>query len=221
MNGAELKTFTESIMDDNIDETFFYQVLNIVKTIREESRPWEYLKKLDSSISVTSGQTYTTSRALQDDFARPYRLYLVDSNKNQDELFGVPFEDQHLHNDTYGYFWIDVANDLMYLTGTQTKDTTLYHYYIKKTDEITSSTSPVFPSRFHAILGFDVAAYLMGGVDADTMYEVMSDKNKLIAEQLSMAMEDWDDQLKMKAINHSLQPRYKDLTIDPYRIHAE
>lgn len=208
MDGATLKTLTEDIMDDNIDDTLFYQILNTVKGVLEEERPWEYLKKLDPALlSITSGQTASTSRALPADFGRPYRLFLIDGSSNENLLQGVPFEEQHLWTTNHGFFWLDLANDVLYLSGTQTKDATLYHYYLKFTPDIAAGTEPVFPDRFHSVLAFRVASYLMGGVDADNLYTVMTEKNAEQARMVESSMRKWDDQLKLQAMNGSLTVR--------------
>lgn len=115
MTGADLKTFVENLLDgDTIDDVLFYQLANIAKTNLEEERPWQFLKKLDSSATASAGQTFQTTRSLPDDFRSDYRVLLGPDR----ELQPIPFESQHLYRNVFGCYFIDLANDVYAITGT-------------------------------------------------------------------------------------------------------
>lgn len=199
MTGTELKTFAETILGgDTIDEVLFYQLLNIAKTNLEEKRPWQFLKKLNSSATATAGQTYLTTRSLPTDFKLDYKVMLGADH----ELTPIPFEDQHLYRNVYGQYFIDVANSAYALTGTIGRTDTIYFYYLRNTDDITSSTSPVFPSRFHPLLGFYIVGYYQNGVDADDIFARMSTENKVAAKTLENSMVQWDVNLQARSKNN-------------------
>ena len=197
MTGADLYTQTTDILDGvMIDSNFFYQLLDIAKVKLEEKRLWQYLKKLDSSNTVSSGNNYATAIALPSDFAEDYKV-LVGTNT---EIFPVPFEEQHLYRNSAHTYYIDVANSNMYVLG-NINGGTLYLYYKRFTDAITSSTSPVFPARFHPLLAFYVASYYQNGIDTDDIFAKMSPVNRGAALELEESMISWDTSLKMRSQN--------------------
>lgn len=195
MTGAELKTMVESILDDTVDETLFYQLANVAKNRAEDSRPWMMLRALDSSQTATAGNTSTTPIALPTAWRRTYKLMV-----GRDMQFEqVPFDEQHQWRNSANKFCIDVANSVYYLLGAIGTADTIYHYYIKTTDDITSATSLVWPTRFHPIIAYEVAGYIMMGVDADDIFARMSPENKMAAETLTDAFQSWDTQLQLDA----------------------
>jgi uncharacterized membrane-anchored protein YjiN (DUF445 family) len=209
MNGATLKTMVESIMDDTIDDVLFYQLLNVAKNRIENERPWMFLRKLDSSLTTTVGDNSSISRALPTDWRRTYKLMV-----GLDQQFiQVPFDEQHQYRYSSNRFVIDVAGNVYYLLGTLGKADTIYHYYIKKTDDITAVTSPVW-NEFHEILAFDTAGYAMMGTDADDIYARMSPENKNMALMLKNSMEAWDFQLQIDAQGGSLSMGQNSYGID-------
>ena len=195
MNGAELKTMCESILDDTVDDVLFYQLLNVAKNTVEDERPWMYLRALDSTKSSTTGTNLVLD--LPDSWRRTYKLLV-----GPDTLFiQVPFDEQHLYRFSSNRFFIDVANEQYKLLGSLGSADTIYHYYIKATDDIEATTSPTMPSRFHALLAFVVAGYVMMGTDADDIYARMSPENKIMAQTVKVSMQSWDMQLQIDAQN--------------------
>jgi hypothetical protein len=202
MTGAELKTFAESILDgDSIDSTFFYQLLNVAKNRLEDSRPWMYLRALDSTQTATTGNNYDTALSLPTAWRRTWKLYVGEDL----QYFPVPFDQQHLYRYHGRRFVVDVANSTFYLLGNVGSADTIYHYYIKTTDDIESGTSWTAPSRFHALLGFEVAGYIQMGVDADDIFARMSPENKMQAQLVRRSMEDWDTNLQLAEQNDQAQ----------------
>lgn len=202
MTGADIKTMAEEILGgDTVNDTFFYTMLNVAKNRLENTRPWMYLRKLDSSQTASIGNGYNTSKALPTDWRRTHKLYL-----GQDlRLVQKPFDEQHLYRNHSGYFVVDVANMVYYLLGNIGRADTLYHYYIKKSPEIATGTSWVAPEEFHPILGFEVAGYIQVGVDADDIFARMAPENKAQAMALRTSMEAWDNNLQGDAQNNQLQ----------------
>lgn len=198
MTGAEIKTMAENILDgDTIDDVFFYQLLNSAKDTIEDSRPWMFLRKLNSSVTASTGNNYNTPITLPTDWRRTWKLF-VGSDM---QYFPVPFDQQHLYANSPRHFVVDVASGTYYLLGTIGRADTIYHYYLKTTDDITSSTSPVWPARFHKILGFYVAGYIQMGVDSDDIFARMAPANKAEAQMALNSMEAWDSALQANEQN--------------------
>jgi hypothetical protein len=196
MNGSALKILTESILDGVvIDDVIFYQMLNVVKNIKEEKRDWVMLRKLDDSQSVSAGNNYASDKTIPADERREYKVMLgIDT-----ELIPVGFEEQHIYRNSSHRYYNDIATGKWYVLGNVGRADTLYRFYIKTTDDITDTTSPVWPSRFHPILAFSVASYYMNGVDFDDVHSQISPENKQMASDLYKAMETWDMGLQARA----------------------
>lgn len=198
MTGAQLKTMTESILGgDTVDETFFYDVLNGVKNRIEDERSWMFLRTLDSSDTASAGNNATTSHALPSDWKYTYKLQVGDDLP----YFQVPFEQQYTYRNHGRFFTIDVGNSVYYLLGNVGKADTIYHYYLKTTDDIASGTEPTWESRFHPILAYETAGYIMLGQDADDIFARMSPENKAQARMLKDSMYRWDDNLQYNSQN--------------------
>lgn len=192
MTGTSIKTMAENILDgDTIDEVFFYNVLNSVKDQIEDSRPWMFLRKLDTSVSAAIG----TPIALPTDWRMTWKLYV-----GQDQLYTqIPFDQLHMYRNEVNRFVVDVASGTYTLLGNLGTSASVYHYYIKTTDDVTSATSPVWPDRFHQLLAYYVAGYVQMGVDSDDMFARMSPENKMQAQMLLSSMERWDSNLQISA----------------------
>lgn len=201
MTGTELKTFTESILDgDTLESTFFFQLLNLAKDRIEGSRPWMYLRKLDTSHTAPVGNNSQNPIACPTDWNRTWKVYV-----GADTLFTpVPYDQAHAYANSSNKYYVDVANENLYLLGNIGRADTVYHYYLRTTDDIITTTSPVFPARFHAILGFEVAGYIQMGVDADDLFARMSPENKMQAKLTLDAMERWDTTLQFAEQNNQL-----------------
>ena len=160
---------------------------------------WQYLKKLDSSNTASSGNNYTTGFTLPTDFAEDYKVKVgLDT-----EYFPVSFEDQHIYRNSSHRYYVDIAGNKFYLLGNGVGGA-IYLFYKQFTDDLTASTSPVFPTRFHPILAYYVASYFQGGVDSDEIFAKMSPQNRLAGMELQRAMESWDFSLALRMQNNQI-----------------
>jgi hypothetical protein len=196
MTAQEIKDLAELILDDTISDDLFLGYLDAAKNIIEDSRDWEFLKALDTSNTASSG-TKTLPTAFRKD-----RKMLIGAGFT--EYWPVGFEEQHLYRNTSRRYYIDYSAGTFELLGNIGVTGTIYFYYLKSTPELGLSDSPVWPTRFHKILAFMVAAYVMGGVDADDIFARMSPENKLVGMQLLNSMILWDTNLKVRAKNNRL-----------------
>jgi hypothetical protein len=191
MTGLELKTLSENILDgQTIDTDFYYQLLNIAKTKLEEQRLWQFLKKLDSSNTASSAAV-----TLPSDFSEEYKIQ-VGTNY---EYTPVPFEEQQIYRNSSGRYYIDWSALTLKLLGATIPSQTLYIFYKRFTPALTSTTEPVFPSRFHPILAYYVAAYYQAGIDSDDLFARMAPENRAAAMELERAMKQWDSSIALRA----------------------
>jgi len=207
MTGEELYQMANDIAQDTIPETLFYQLLNVARNKREDSRPWQMLMAVDSTKTASVGDTYATSKALPTAFRRDVKLMVG----TDFEYLPVPFMEQHLYRNASMRYFIDLANSVYYLTGSVNAAQTIYMYYLKTTTDFTSANAStagicVWPERFQPIMAFDVAAMYQGGVDFDDVSARMSPFNRAMAKELNDAMIDWDNQLKLRSMNNSRLP---------------
>lgn len=210
MTGQDLYDFFSTLVDDSdLDIDNFLVLVNVAKDRREDVRPWQYLKKLDSSKTASVGDTYLTAKALPTDWRYDYKLYIG----TEIEAKPVPFEQQHIFKNSPNYYFVDVASGNYYLTGSQNSSKTIYNFYIKTTADITASTSWSAPSRFHPLLAFDVAGFFMNGIDADDIYRGMAPEQKAAALLLDHSMIAWDTSLKMRSMNNSFAGGPEDTSV--------
>lgn len=196
MTGSEIKSLTEEILDGiELGDDIFYNLLNIAKTKLEGKRLWQFLKKLDDSNTASSSII-----SLPSDFAEDYKV-MVGSNF---EYTPVPFEEQQNYARTSGRYYINYSTNQLKLLGSSIPSETLYIFYKRFTDDITSDTSPVFPSRFHPILAFYVAGYYQVGMDSDDIFARMGPENKRAAMELENSMSMWDTSIAMRAQNNRI-----------------
>lgn len=164
-------SFFETLVDDVSEPTSEYVLLNQGDTLIRHARPWEILKKTDSSKTRISGDDYTTAKALATDFDRPYKLYV---GIGQAPLKRVRYEDWLQYKDMGGLYSIDFKNGNLYISnGTWTG--TIYHTYIYRplrladTADATHIITPVYPEEFWPIYAYKMAEIQMGGVDFDAI----------------------------------------------------
>jgi hypothetical protein len=199
MTGTELREFFNTLIDDEtLDDTAFYTLLNVAKDKLEEERNWSFLKAKNASLTASPGETYQTMKALPTDFRNMLKIYIDDL-----EYTGVPYEYQIEYKDSDRHYYIDFANNQFAIIGQPAEAKTINLFYLKTTADLTSSTEPVFPSRFHKILAYLVAGYYTAGIDADDIYARMSAEHKIAAKELKNAMVRWDNKIILAGMDYS------------------
>lgn len=191
MTGAEIKTFFEGIIDDTIDTDVTYNLMNLAKEEVESERPWEMLKKMDSSLSASSA-----AKALPSDFFLPIDTIYVGTTP----YFQVPFEQQRLFANSANRWYIDLANSVYYLLGSN-QSGTIYFPYIYKTTDLAAGVTPVWPARFHKRIPFRMAE-LYYAVDQGDKALAWNEQWGKEAELLRLMMQTWDSNLKKRAIEN-------------------
>ena len=179
MTGAQLKILNTAFLSGyDMEDTLFYQLLNMVKNMLESSRDWMLLRSFDNSITFSTSDDYTGTKTLPSRFLRVYSpydanrdeqtgVYIVDSAGNKNPLKPIKFADRFNYKDTDGYYYLDIKNNKIGRTGTLAG--TLHLFFLQGTADIDSSSEWTFPSYAHPLLAVDVAIMHKGGIDWDTV----------------------------------------------------
>lgn len=206
MTGEELRTQTEELMAGrSMNETLFYQLANIFKNVIEGMRPWMWLRKINTSNTVTSATTVDTAIDLPTDFRKPYNLrrpngtkgslFLKSSDGDIVYLDMIPFGQGEMYRDTNGYWFYDLRQRKFYITGRWSKTYTIYLHYIHKSAAIEEATEWILPDTDqHAILSHLVSASEKSGVDYDEINARQAIDNNKTASQILTSMIFDDDE---------------------------
>lgn len=205
MTGAEqFALATELNGSVPIDETLFYQLLNMKKGQREMARDWVVLRTFDNSITFTSADDYEDTKTLPARFLRVYSptsrdgvkpgIFIVDSAGSPHPLTTIPFVDRYAHKDVDGYCYFDIKNGKVGRTGTLAG--TLHLYFLQGTEDIASGSTWSFPSYAHPLLAYDVVISHKGGIDWDTVNANQVPFNAADVRQLEQSLNMWDAQLQ-------------------------
>lgn len=204
MTGEEILELADDIAEDNIPQNVGIHFLNSTKNRREDSRPWMFLRKLDSSRTAAPGNNWNSSIALPSDFRRDRKVFVG----TDQEYVPVNIEDRVAFRNAGRHYAIDLAGSAYYLLGNVGQAATIYFHYLKTTDDFTAGTLSqdllVWPDRFHPLLAYDVAAMFKGGVDYDDVNARMAPVNRQMAKELEDAMVEWDNDLIERSMNGSL-----------------
>lgn len=216
MTGTELETFCGEVNGgDSIGSTLLFQLINIVRAMVEQRRPWMLLRKTDPSKTVTTGNTWQTAIDLSTitDFNRfldatdaPIKLF--DGNNRIERYRQVPWEQRLTYKDVPNTFVYDEANQDLYLNGTVAFAGTLYIDYLRDSGDITSDDASTwaFPSWSHGLLGFMAVAMNKGGIDFDDIHARMAPDNRAMAQSILTQLENLDNEKQLSAAQN----------IDPY-----
>lgn len=199
MTGQECIDKFHNYIQDELDSDFELQLVNDAKNSIESELQLEITKKLNSSGSVSAGQTYTVARSLPTDFYLPLPIYV-----GTRQIYPAPFEHQQLFQSDSSKYWIDLANSNYYIGGTQGSANTIYFYYQRQTDDLTTNTEPVWPERFHSLIPLEMAV-MYYPIDGGERGRMLDDKFWAMYTRLKNQMIDWDARLKLNAIGNATQ----------------
>jgi hypothetical protein len=214
MTNQEILTQFESLVDDTLDETLEIQLANNAKNKLETELQLEILKVVDTSLTSVVGGTYLTPYALP---SSPAMLMPLDTIfVGQNPRRAIPFERRVLYKDSSEFYYIDWKNNNFYLTGTIATAETITFPYIYATTDITSgnlsSTSIVWPARFHSLVAFEMA-FMWFAIDQGEKFRSFSQEWQAAYQDLKNSLITWDQRLKLNAIA-SAAP-YGDMTSMP------
>ena len=213
MTGTELTTFVTGLNGGStIDATLLASLLVTSQAILEEERPWMVLRKTDTSKSASGSNTWQTSIDISTitDFSRFYDdfpVILFDGNDRREYYRQVPFDRRLEYKDIGNTFCFDENAKLIYLNGVVPFSGTLYINYVSTSTAIdpTSASTiwPLFPTRFHYVLGFYAIGIFKGAVDYDSINKQMLPENRATLGALKNAMETWDNERQLSSLSYN------------------
>ena len=204
---TEIIEFAEKLMDgETIEETLGIQLADHIKNWVEAKRKWRMLIKENSDNSFGPSDNFLTAKDLPSDFSIDKEV-LIGDNDSVAKYTPIPFEQRRVYRNSGERYCIDMVNSKMYIHGSVAGSKTIYLYYIYQTDELEADTSPVWPERFHKLIGFLMAEIYLAGVDAGEMSVQPALEHSKEGQIILDAMENWDDELQLQAINHSTPVR--------------
>jgi len=195
--GQDIYTLVEQLVHDLPPQTWFIAALNAAKDRIESERDWEFLKKYDSSKTRSAGDTISSTKALPTDFARPLKV-TVGTATSSFNL--IPFEEREVYKDEEGAYVIDYGNSTFAFTGTCQTAGTIKMFYLRFTPDVSLSTSPVWPDRFHRVLALDVAKQWFYQDQGEREFSWSSEMDAE-AKLLKDAMVAWDERIKALSLN--------------------
>jgi len=214
MTGSQIIALTNSILgNEELDETFALQMINVIKNTIQLRRPWQVLKKKNTSVTVNGSNAWDTPHAMPSDFLRWIKdgeLQLFDGTNYPQIATEVPFEDSLEYKNESFRFYCDYGALEFYITGIVPGSYTVYQWYIYNPGEITADTEWLrFPAIYHPILAYELAVMWRLGTDWDDVNARNADDNARRADMLYKAMELWDTNMALSQIRNIEYPQNK------------
>lgn len=209
MNGQAILTNVSGLLgNETIDPVQGLFLTNIARVIFQENRPWQVLKKTDNSQTVQAGYNPNTPIPIPADFSRfiddKNEIILSDGNNTVYTLREAPLEQKLFYEKQFGWFVMDLANNVFYVMGIVPQTLPAYFNYISDPGDITLITSwGAFPARFHKMLPFITAAIFRLGTDYDSINARNAVDNELRSNMLFKVMIDWDTNMALAAVGQT------------------
>lgn len=192
-----------------IDLTLATILVDNARAILEEERPWEVLRKTDTSLSVSTSNTWETGTDLSSitDFSRFYGEFIkiFDGENKVDYIRLVPFDRRLENKDNGGTACYDENAKILYFNGKIQFSGTLYIPYVSTSTDIdlesASAVWTTFPSRFLPILGYYAVQVNKGAVDYDSINRQMMPEHREVFKALKKSMENWDNEKQLNSLN--------------------
>ena len=211
MNGAELYALNTKFLGGlAMDETLFYQLLNMQKNMREMARDWMKLRTEDTTITFSASDSYLSTKDLPARFLRTYAFYdqygnlagpfIVTNSGAKVDLKPIKFEQRFDYKDSDGFYYIDHKNGKIGRTGSI--EGTLHLFFLQGTEDIDENSEWELPPSegYGALLAYDVAIEHKGGIDWDTINANQVPYNQRKINQLEANLATWDARLQQAAL---------------------
>lgn len=202
----------------SIDNDLLESLLNQGRTILFSERDWLFLRKTNSSISVTqNSDSWNTPVSISTitDFLRffntdlgkrSYSIVLYDSASDRKEYYRqVPWSKRLEYKDTPNTFVYNIATKTIYFNSDIPYSGVLYINYIMNPTQIDvdntvdMETSGEFPAPgiYHPILAYYAVGINKGAIDYDSINREMLPNNQTVLNSLKNAFEKWDTNLQL------------------------
>lgn len=165
MNGQQIidQFRVETDGQDELSDAEVLQLANDVIQDIFDDRDWEFLKKTETGTLDTTNTEYTLPTDFRElsknitNEGEPVNTVLYVDTTFEPYTF-ITQAERRDYRDLHGYAYIDHRQQKLVLTKLESIDSRIYEFdYIFIPDDITVSTSPVIPARFHKIIPFGMA----------------------------------------------------------------
>jgi hypothetical protein len=197
LTNAEIFTQFENFIDDAPDRTLEVQLANMAKGKLEAELKLAITKKVDTSLISTVGGTYLTSYTLPTDMFTMFDYLYVGTAVRT----GIPFDQRLTYKDDSSKFYVDLAQNNLYLCGTVASAETISIPYIYETTDIAddAATVVVWPERFHMLIPMQMAI-LWPAIEGGDKNRSWAPEWSAFYNQLKNSLIDWDHSWKLSAI---------------------
>lgn len=201
-----------------IDADLLESLLNQGRTILFSERDWMFLRRTDTTVSVTANQdSWNTAVSIAGitDFLRfftidlgqaSYSIALFDSATDRVEYFRqVPWSKRLEYKKIPNTFVHDIAGKKIYFNSQIPYSGVLYINIIMNpvqidisldTDMEVTGSFPA-PAVYHPILAYYAVGINKGAVDYDSINREMLPNNQAVLNSLKNALEKWDTNLQL------------------------
>ncbi len=211
--GQELYTLMGSLNGDaDLDITLAETLVATAKSMIEEERPWMVLRKTDTSLSVSTSDTWQTAKSIAgitdfSSFHTEYPVRVFDGGNMISYYQQTPFDRRLEHKDNSGTFTYDAANKNIYFNGIHAFNGTVYLNYLSTSPDISLTSDAAvwtpFPARFLPLLAFYAVQVHKGAVDYDDVNARMLEPHNQVYQALHDAMTKWDEKLALSELEHN------------------
>lgn len=219
MTPTELKNIAILINGGaTIDDTLLQSLLNQGRTILFSERDWMFLRRTDTTVTVTkNSDSWNTAISISGitDFLRffntdlgqnSYSIVLFDSGADRKDYFRqVPFSKRLEYKNVLNTFVYDRVNKSIYFNGQIPFTGTLYINIVMNPVQIdialstnmeTVGSMPL-PAVYHPILAYYAVGINKGAIDYDDINRQMLPSNQAVLNSLKNALEKWDTSLQL------------------------
>jgi hypothetical protein len=208
MTNEDIFDSFETMIDDTLDSTMAASLAEQARIKVEIELKLQVSKKLDTSKTTTAGGTYLTAYALQADVLVPagQRIYVGNT-----PYIGIPFEDRMAYKDSSGFWYVDLLNNNLYLTGTQVGGQQITFPYITKGTEISADEADAdvtvlkWPNGLHILIPMEMAQ-IWFAIDQGDKARAWDDRWGAFYKITKNSLIDWDAAWKLAAIGGSTPP---------------
>ncbi len=203
MTGTEIITSFELYVDDTTELSSAEELALVNKKYQwiNQLLPWEYKKNAATGTVLNTGSTYYitlpsgfeslvennnyTENFVQNQSGMAPKVIFIGSTYIPYLVINISDRRQYLNQ--RGFCYLDIVNSQIVFTY-QPESLTYEFDYLKTPDNLTTATSPIFPTRFHE------AIYHLMATD-DLMIQ-MFDKAKSYAPENAMKAKEYIDSMK-------------------------
>jgi len=194
MTASEIVENFRQGVDDQLDETYEYQLLNEAKDEVEAEVIWLQLLK-EQEYTVTSGLSFGTALGtLPTRFALDSRMTEDEGNFDYEKVL---FDDRNGKKNTSTGYFIDLNAGNIHLAGSNHSAKSMFFYYTEYSADLTATDTWSFPARFHAIIALKMKQ-LYYPSDAGEKGRSWDDRWNIQYDKRLAQMELWNDSLKLR-----------------------